>query len=155
VQRLWKSATLGCAAFAHLYGNVFSQHRQIPTVARFSPHDTGPELAGVGVVRSTRLEAVQSVHRVWTGPTLLRGGSLLCGPRRRCAPGTGPLGDQRTGLPISARAVDGGAAGIVSGTVRLRLVGGIPRVGAHRPGAVPRLPLVRGNQGAATRLVVE
>src|SRR5262249_6202585 len=104
---------------------------------------------------STQPEAVQSAGRVWTGPALLLRGSLLCGPRRRGAAGARPLWDRRPGLPLSARAVHGGASRLVSGAVWLRLVGGLPRVGGPRPGTVPRVPMVRGNQGEATRLVVE
>src|SRR5262249_15520462 len=154
-QRVWRSATLDGAAFGHLYRDVLSQHDKIPTLARLSPHDPGPQLTCLGVVRSPRLEAVQSVGRVWTGPAVLLRGSFLCGSRRRGGPGASPLWDRRPGLPISAGAVNGGASGTVSGAVWLRLGDGIPRVGDHLAGTVPCVSLVRGNQGETTRLVVE
>ncbi len=60
----------------------------------------------------------------------------------------------RADLRIPSAAVDGRTAGALSRAVRLRLMGGVRRLGRGRAGALSGLSLVRGNQGDATRLVV-
>ena len=115
----------------------------------------GPALLALAWFDRLPLKATNPADRVRTCAAVLLRRSFLRRSRRRGIPGMDPLRAGIVCVRLSTLAIDGRAAGIVSGRIRVRPVGCLRDVGADRRRFVSGLPVVRKNQSEQARLVVE